>query len=206
MPGPLFILRNRVAALISVLLLAGCQAEPAVPPRIEETVLRQIARADILTLGFPDPIWKAAFSVPDQCSNVHGTIPALTLAAAHLEPWARLKLQYGIARGPGGWNLPDDRDKPVDRALDARLRAAARSVVLRLSATKETEHDQTIFEHPEATCATRYQLSAPSYSQDIAFVDRDFSCGALCGNGVTMALEYRNGGWHLIATRLSWIA
>ncbi|WP_332804443.1 hypothetical protein [Sphingomonas sp. RT2P30] len=54
-------------------------------------------------------------------------------------------------------------------------------------------------------CRTGYELSAPSYSGSIAFIDRDYLCD-WCGNGATLAMKYDGKAWQLVAIHDNWVS
>jgi hypothetical protein len=120
-------------------------------------------------------------------------------------------MQVGLFHPTRGWRLPDKPATHVDAALEARLEGASATAILKLTSPegRRQAHERVRQERArpvaEPTCSRRYRLSAPTYSEGIAFIDRSYDCG-LCGGGATFAMEYRDGQWRLIAIRPSWIA
>jgi len=53
---------------------------------------------------------------------------------------------------------------------------------------------------------SRLTLTAPFVTGDIAFIETNYVCGGLCGNGWLYALRRQEGRWRLVAIAFTWIS
>ena len=205
-----FLARLCRIAPLAVILLAGCHRVPA-PPSVDAAALRRAEIVDFQTLRLPISLLSAHGAAANFCLDEHGTRPGLDYNAVLLQPWSRVAMQVGLFHPTRGWRLPEKPATHVDPTLEARLEGASATAILKLTSSegRHQAHERARQERArpvaEPACTRRYRLSAPTYSEGIAFIDRSYSCG-LCGEGATLAMDYREKQWRLIAIRPSWIA
>lgn len=195
---------------LAAIMVAGCH--PTLPPPpVDTAALRRAEHVDFQPLRLPASLLNAP-ATADFCLNEHGAEPGLEYNAVMLQPWTRVSMRVGLYHPLRGWRLPGKPAAHVDAALEARLEGASATAILKLTSPegKRQAHERLRQERArpvsEPTCSRRYRLSVPTYSEGIAFIDRSYSCGGLCGEGATLAMEYRDRQWRLIAIRPSWIA
>jgi hypothetical protein len=212
MPLNRFLARQRRMVPLAAILIAGCH--PALPPPpLDAAALRQVELADFQTLGLPLALLKAPATSSGFCLDEHGVEPGLDFNAMtiQLRPWTRAAMQIGLFHPTKGWRVPDNPATSVDTALETRLEGASATAILKLTTearrkAREREQQERTPSVADATCSVRYRLSTPTYSEGIAFIDRSYICGGLCGEGATLAMEYRDRQWRLVAIRPGWIS
>lgn len=211
MPFDRFLPRQHRMVPFVAIMIVGCHPTYP-PPSVDTAALRQVELVDFQPLRLPASLLNAPGTSSDFCLNEHGTEPGLEYNAVILQPWTRVSMRVGLYHPLRGWRLPGKPATQVDAALEARLEGASATAILKLSSPegKRQAHERLRQERArpvvKLTCSHRYRLSVPTYSEGIAFVDRSYSCGDLCGEGATLAMEYRDRQWRLIAIRPSWIA
>jgi hypothetical protein len=105
-----------------------------------------------------------------------------------------------------------DRTPRVEGEQAERLDAAARSLINGPAQPGPTlTVDSEIVPPPlrrsllPLGCST-LTLSAPAFSDGIAFVETGYNCGGLCGNGWLYALEQRQDRWQIVAVLFTWVS
>jgi hypothetical protein len=213
MPFDHFLARQRRMVPFAAILLAGCH--PALPPPpVDAAALRQAELVDFQTLRLPVSLLNTHATATDSCLDEQGREPGLEYDARMVWRWpsTRVAMRIGLYHPMEGWKLPGKPAMPVDAALEARLDGVSTTALLKLTSVegRRQAHERTRQnrDRPKArpACVISYQLSVPTYSEGIAFIDRSYSCGALCGGGGTLAMEYRDRQWRLIAIRPSRMA
>jgi len=111
------------------------------------------------------------------------------------------------------WYMPSRNGwpGPVEPGLVARLDALLANAPDSVPPPAGTAIDGSMLPPPfrlggQADCTRTYSFSAPLILDDIAFVDRSYTCGMMCGRGDIVALQRREGRWIPVALSETWIS
>ncbi len=191
-------MRRIVPALLAALLVQACQENA--PPPLGNIDLR---RAVVISMIGEDNPALSSWVASDPCTDLHGTEISLYGDTTRIGSWDMAAMRFGLRDGLKGWHDPIDEKRSIDAGVMARLGRASARALLRLhgAPTPRIANKQW-----PKSCTSHFSLSAPVYAGNFAFVDSNSVCGGWCGGGGTMALEYRNGRWQLVATRATWMA
>jgi hypothetical protein len=180
------------------LTLSACQ--PALlPPPLADMDHRRIMAFDMLgslPAGF-NPAEVTTSSTTD-CVDLHRSRLSLARNAGWLTWDERWLLRLGIGQRFDDWVRYEEQSAAsgpnTERASTSELKTAATAVLLGIDSAASRARDAV---WPES-CRSTYSHQRPVYVGHLAFVETaDWGDGI--GGTKLIALEYRDGSWHVVA-------
>jgi hypothetical protein len=191
------ILRIVTAFQVQVHRAAEIGPPPCVRPRVGKASLGG-ARKRIEAFEAPRP-------VKPMPPVTRGPVTVINSAEIRLSPfrnWRRLADEH-----PGGVEMGDELPSPEAKRLGDAERAL---MMAPLQPRRVKTLDAAWLDAPLAFCPgsegqPELAISSPAISGGFAFVEVEFHC-VLCGQGVTLALARRGGGWEIVAAAHRWVS